>query len=78
MKMRLIAAAVLLPILLLIILVAPKIVAALVFGVLLAIAAYELLYRTGLVTHVRLVFYSAVMAFTMCIWSYVFSWQSLW
>ena len=70
MKMRLIAAAVLLPILLLIVLVAPKIVAALVFGLLLAIGAYELLYRTHLVTHVRLVFYSACMAFIMCIWSY--------
>ena len=70
MKMRLIAAAVLLPLLLLIVLVAPKIVAALVFGLLLAIGAYELLYRTGLVTHVRLVAYSAAMAFTMCIWSY--------
>lgn len=70
MKMRLIAAAVLLPILLLIVLVAPKIVAAVVFGLLLAIAAYELLYRTRLVLHVRLVFYSAIMAFSMCMWSY--------
>ena len=70
MKMRVITAAVLLPLLLLVLLIAPKIVAALVFGLLFAIAAYEMLYRTHLVTHVRLVFYSAVMAFTMSIWSY--------
>ncbi len=70
MKTRVIAAAVLVPLLLLIVLVAPKIIAALVFGVLLAIGAYELLYRTGMVRHVRLVVYSALMAFMVSLWSY--------
>ena len=69
MKTRLIAAGILLPVLLLVALVAPKIVAAVIFGLLLAIGVYEVLYRTKLVTHVRLVFYSALMAFTMSIWS---------
>ena len=55
MKTRIIAAAVLVPILFLVVLAAPKIVAALVLGVLLAIASYELLYRTGLVVHPRMV-----------------------
>lgn len=70
MKTRIIAAAVLVPVLFLLTLVAPKIVTALVFGVLLAIGAYELLYRTGLVRHVRMVLYSAVAAFAISIWSY--------
>lgn len=70
MKTRLIAAAVLIPVLLLITLVLPKVVAALVLGLLLAIAAYELLYRTGLVRRPRLVIYAAVMAFAMSMWSY--------
>lgn len=70
MKTRIIAAAVLVPVLLIVVLAAPKIVAALVFGVLMAIGAYELLYRTGLVTHPRLVIYSAVMAFAVVLWSH--------
>ena len=70
MKTRIIAAAVLVPLLLLIVLVAPKIVAAIVFGLLLAIGAYEFLFRTGLVTHPRLVLYSCLMAFSISIWSY--------
>lgn len=70
MKTRIIAAAVLVPVLFLLVLVAPEIVAAVVFGVLLAIAAYELLYRTGLVRHIRLVFYSMAMAFAISMWSY--------
>ena len=70
MKTRIIAAAVLVPVLLLLTLVVPKIVAALVFGVLLAIGVYELLYRTGLVLHVRMVIYSAIAAFGISVWSY--------
>lgn len=69
-KQRLITAAVLVPLLLLILLVMDKIVAALVMGLLLAIASYELLYRTGLVRRPRLVIYASVMAFAMSIWSY--------
>ena len=71
MKTRIIAAAVLVPILLLILLAAPKVAAAIVLGVLLAIAAFELLYRTGLVTNIRLVMYSAAMAFALSMWSYL-------
>ena len=69
MKSRIITAAVLLPLLLLIVLVAPKAVAGVVFGVLLAIGAYEMIYRTRLVKHPRLIIYSAIMAFTMSMWS---------
>ena len=70
MKTRILAAAVLIPLLLLLVLVAPKWLAAVVFGLILSVAVYELLYRTGLVRHPRLVIYSAVMAFATSIWSY--------
>ena len=71
MKTRIIAAAILVPFLFLVVLVAPEIVAAVVLGILLAIAAYELLYRTGLVKHTRLVIYSSAMAFAISMWSYM-------
>ncbi len=71
MKTRILSAAVLVPILFLVVLVAPIAVAAVVLGVLLAIAAYELLYRTQLVRRPRLVIYSVVMAFSISIWSYM-------
>jgi len=70
MKTRLISAAVLLPILFLVIWVLPKIVAAILIGAMAAIAAYELLYRTGMVRHIRLVAYSMAAAFLVSIWSF--------
>lgn len=70
MKTRILSAAILVPILFLVVLVFPEIVAALVMGILLAIGAYELLYRTGLVRQPRLVLYSAIMAFAVTMWSY--------
>lgn len=71
MKTRVITAAVLIPVLLVVLLAAPKIVAALIWGAFLAIAAYELLYRTDLVKNVNLVGTAAVMAFAVTIWSYL-------
>lgn len=70
MKTRVITAVVLIPVLLLVLLAAPKIVTALLWGAMLAVGAYELLYRTGLVTEVRLVVYGAVAAFAVSMWSY--------
>ena len=55
---------------LLMVLVAPTWMAAIVFALMMAIAAYEFLYRTRLVRHLRLVLYSAVTAFAVVIWSY--------
>ena len=69
MKKRIIAAAVLIPVLVLVVLVAPKIVAAIVWGLLMAVGAYELLYVTGLVRHPRMVLYSALMALAISLWS---------
>ena len=70
MKTRIISAAILIPVLLAIILAAPKVVTAILFGVLMAIGAYELLYRTGLIRHPRMVLYSAAMALAIALWSY--------
>lgn len=70
MKVRIISAAVLLPVLLILLMVAPTVVTAGVWGLLLTIAAYELLYTTGLVRETRLVVIAAVMAFAVVIWSH--------
>lgn len=69
MKTRVIASVALLPLLLICVLVLPKIVTAVVFGLAGSIAAYELLYATGHIKHPRLVLYAAVSAFLMGIWS---------
>ena len=70
MKTRIISAVVLLPIFLVILLVLPTVVTAVVAGLALAIAAYELLYQTGLMRHPRLVIYSAISAFLVSLWSW--------
>ena len=70
MKTRVIAAAVLLPLLLLIVLALPKIFTAILFGLMAALAAYELLHGTSLVKHPRLIAYSMIMAFLVSIWCY--------
>ena len=70
MKKRIATAVVMVPLLILLLLVAPQWLAAVLFGVMMSIAAYELLYRTRLVRQGRLVIYSAVMAFAVVLWSY--------
>ena len=70
MKTRVITAAVLIPVLLLLLMVAPTIVTAIAWGLMMAIAAYELLFSTGLVREPRLVLFSAVMAFAVVLWSH--------
>lgn len=70
MKTRIIVAAVLVPILIVLVLFAPKMFSAVILAVLMAIGSYELLYRTHLVQHPRLVVYSSVMAFAVVMWSH--------
>jgi len=70
MKTRIIAAGVLLPLLLVIVLVLPTICTAILFGIMAAIGAYELLWGTGLVKSPRLIVYTAVMAFATAIGSH--------
>ena len=71
MKTRIITAAVAIPLLLMILLVADKWIAAVIWGAALAVAAYELLFGTGLVREPRLVIYSCLIAFTVSIWSHM-------
>ena len=68
MKTRVIAAAALLPLLLIVVLAAPKFVTAIVFGLMAAIGAYELLSGTGLVKQRRLCLYSMVSGFWCVLW----------
>ena len=68
MKTRVIAAVVLLPVLLAIILAAPTILTALVLGIVCIIAAYEFLCGTGLVKHIRLIAYTGIIAFFVPLW----------
>ena len=60
----------LIPILLVLVLFAPKVFAAVILAVLMSISAYELLYRTHLVKHPRLVIYACIMAFAVTMWSH--------
>lgn len=69
MKIRVIAAFSLLPLLLIVVLVLPKICTAVLFGLMAAIGAWELLAGTGLVKHVRLCPYAMAMAFWCVLWS---------
>ncbi len=77
MKTRILAAAVLLPLLLIIVLVLPKVCTAVLFGLMAAIAAYELMQGTKLVTHPRLTIYAMISAFIVPIWGFfgqVYAW----
>lgn len=70
MKVRIIAAAALLPLLLVVLIVLPSVFTAILVGLLCALAAYELLWATGMVKETRLVIYTSVMAFLVALWSY--------
>lgn len=69
MKKRVLAAAVLLPLLLVVVLVLPKIFTGLLFGIMAAVGAYELLNGTGFVKNIRLNGYAMIMAFLVSLWS---------
>ena len=69
MKTRVLAATALLPLLLLVVLVLPKIFTVILFGLMAAIGAYELLKWTGLVKNPRLIAYGMGMAFLVSLGS---------
>ena len=77
MKKRTITALILAPILLAVLFLAPKFVTAIVFGLLCAVGAYEMLHNTGLVTHKRLIVYAMVAAMLMSLWSF-FGMEEVW
>ena len=70
MRTRIITAAVLLVTLSVALFRLPKIVMAVLISVMCAVAAYELLYRTKLVHHRRLVAFSMTAAFAVPLWCY--------
>ena len=70
MKTRILTAVVLIPLLFIVVLSLPEIVTAVILGLLLAVASYELLTVTGFVKHVRLNLYSALAAFLVTMWSH--------
>jgi len=72
-KKRVIAAAVLLPLLLILVLLLPKFLTGILFGLIAAIGARELLHGTGLVEQPRLIAYAMIMAFFVSIWSCMWS-----
>ena len=70
MKTRILAGAAIVVVLLAVLIFAPMLVSAIFVGLMAAIASHELLWGTGLVKHVRLNVYSALMAFGVAMWSY--------
>lgn len=70
MKTRIIAAVALLPLLLIIVLAAPKVLTAVLVGVLAAIAAFELLAGTGHIKQAGLIICCAAMAILVALHSY--------
>ena len=68
MKTRIMTAAVAIRALLVLLLAAPKLVVAIVWGLMLAIGTYELLWGTGIVKHRRMVIYSICMAAFTVLW----------
>lgn len=77
MKKRVIAASALLPLLLLVVLFAPKVITAVLFGLMASVGSYELLHATGYVKKTRLIVYCAIMAFAVAMWSY-FDIKDIW
>lgn len=83
MLVRILAAAVGLPLLLVIVLLLPPIGTAILFALACMVAAYEMLWRTGILKHKRIVAYTALMAAAVVMWSWmracaVVSEQTLW
>lgn len=73
MKKRILTAVILLPVIIVFLFILPKICTAILASLLAAVAAYELLWGTGLAKQLRLVIYSAVMAAAVVLWGY-FGW----
>ncbi len=70
MKTRILSAAVMVPGLIVFLVWLPKVCTAVLFGLICAIGAFELLKGTGLVKNTRLVLYSALLAFGISMWSF--------
>lgn len=83
MLVRILAAAVGLPLLLAVVILLPEIATAILFALACVIGAYEMLWRTGLLRHKRILVYTALMAAATVMWSWlkgagIVSEQTLW
>ena len=70
MKTRILSAAVLVPILLAVVIAAPKILVAIIVGLLAAFGVYEMTFNTGLVKHPRMIGYAMAAAIALPLWTY--------
>ena len=73
MKKRILSAVILLPVIIIFLFVLPKVCTAILASLVAAVAAYELLWGTGLVKETRLVIYSAAVAAFTILWFH-FGW----
>lgn len=71
MLVRILAAAVCLPLLLVVVLLLPSVATAIVFAVACMVATYEMLWRTGILKHRRIVAETAVMSAAVVMWSWL-------
>ena len=71
MLVRILAAVVGLPLLLAVVLLLPPIGTAILFALACMVAAYEMLWRTGILKHKRIVAYTALMAAAVVMWSWL-------
>ena len=71
MLVRILAAAVGIPLLLAVVLLLPPIGTAVLFALTCMIGAYEMLWRTGILKHKRIVAYTALMAAAVVLWSWL-------
>lgn len=83
MLVRILTAVVAIPLLLVVVLLLPPVATAVVFALACMIAAYEMLWRTGILKHKRIVAYTAIMAASTVMWSWclsckVLSQEALW
>ena len=83
MGVRILVACIGLPLLLAVVLFLPPLATAILFAAACVIAAYEMLWRTGILKHKRILVYTAVMAAANVMWSWlracaVVSEQTLW
>lgn len=69
MKARILVAVVGVPLLVALLLLAPEWAAAIVVGAICALGCYELLYATGLLKNLQVVFAAGAMAMFVCLWS---------
>lgn len=69
MKVRILTAVVLLPVFLFVILFLPAYCTTALFAVLMALAAYEFLWGTGMLKHPRLIIYASIMGALVSVWS---------